>query len=193
MLPIASPNGRYIAVVGPLPQYGRAAGGNLLIYDLQKKTWAEFGPVVIHPDANWDYVKPSWDPWFADSSHLVYATETALFVSTPDGSEKRMILKLDGPHGLPVPSPDGKVVAFATFQSRPMNVRPDLMFWGDSTIWVTPISPNSTAKTVTYRNPDTTYDLRWLDSRTLVFDRIGDVVKYSDFQNYRLWKAELPD
>ena len=192
-MPVASPDGRYVAVVGGTPESVPMAGGTLLVYDLQTRTWSRLGTVVIHPSEDWDYIKPSWNPWFADSRHLAYTSESALIVSTPDGSEKREILKLDKPHGLAVPSPDGKMVAFATFESRPWQARPDLTFWGGSTIWIAPIGANSTAKAVTQKNSDTTYGLRWLDTRAIVFDRIADVVKYVEFKNHRLWKAKLPD
>ncbi len=192
MLPAPSPDGRYIAISGPLPQGHQPPGVTLLIYDLQKMTWADFGPILIHPDANWDYIKPTWDPWFVDSQHIVYTTGSELIVSTPDGRAKKTIARPDRPHGLPVPSPDGLSVAFVTFEARPMSGRPDLKFWGGTTIWVTSSglgSKTTAAREVTTKSTDTTYSLRWLGMRGLVFDRLADVPQY---QKARLWKVSLP-
>lgn len=189
MLPVASPNGRYVAVVGGLPQYARPAGGALLVYDFQEKTWADLGAVVVHPDASWNYIKSSWNPWFKDSSHLVYIAGDSLMMSTPDGHDQRKLLRLGASAGLATPSPDGGSIAFATFESRPMKIRPDLRFWGDATMFVVGVR-GERLRPVTNKSVDTTYNLRWLDTRTLVFDRISEQVQY---QHSRLWKAKVAD
>ena len=59
-----SPDERFIAVAGN--------GMDLWIYDTAEKTWANFGKADIHPNTDWDYIKPSWNPWFADSSRLAF-------------------------------------------------------------------------------------------------------------------------
>jgi hypothetical protein len=67
-----------------------------------------------------------------------------------------------------------------------MFTRPDLSFWGNSTIWVVSPVPGARPRAVTRKNPDETYDLRWLNNETLVFDRIADE---SFYPHARLWKA----
>jgi hypothetical protein len=42
---------------------------------------------------------------------------------------------------------------------------------------------------VTQKSVDETYDLRWLDDHTLLFDRVADVVFY---KQSRIWKADVP-
>jgi hypothetical protein len=42
---------------------------------------------------------------------------------------------------------------------------------------------------ITLKSLDETYDLRWLDDHTLVFDRVADVPFY---KQSRIWKAEVP-
>ena len=81
--------------------------------------------------------------------------------------------------GLAVPSPDGKRVAYVTFSARPMESRPDLNFWGGSAVWVIASDGKGQPLQVTTRNEDTTYDLNWIGSQSLVFDRISDTHLYS--------------
>jgi hypothetical protein len=63
------------------------------VYDIELKTWADLGEADIHPDRDWDYIKPSWNPWFADSSRLTYFTNdhSILSISTPDGNQRKNI------------------------------------------------------------------------------------------------------
>jgi hypothetical protein len=91
--------------------------------------------------------------------------------------------------GLAVPSPDEELIAYATFEDRPMNFRQDLKFWGGSTLWVISTVPGTKAYPVTGKHQDTTYCLRWLDDKQLVFDRIADE---SSYRKARLWKAQVP-
>jgi hypothetical protein len=142
---------------------------------MQLLRWSDLGPVTVYPDADWDYIKATWNPWFEDSSHLAYVSGSTLVISEPDGNAKRMI-PIDGQAGLATPSPDGKCVAYLTFAPRPRKTRPDLQFWGDSIIWVMPFAPEGKPTAVTEKNPATTYDLRWIGNHSLVFDRFDDEV-----------------
>jgi hypothetical protein len=164
---VPSPDERYLAV------FGEAWRTNLWVYDMQLLRWSDLGPVTVYPAADWDYIKATWNPWFADSSHLAYVSGSTLVISEPDGNRKRTI-PIDGQAGLATPSPDGKCVAYLTFAPRPRNTRPDLQFWGDSIIWVMPLAPEGKPTAVTKRNPATTYDLRWIGNHSLVFDRFDD-------------------
>jgi hypothetical protein len=176
---ISSPNEKYLALIG---------GNYLQVYDRQKASWTNLGKIIIHPADNWDYIKPTWNPWFADSSRLVFMTASGIVVSSPDGKLKQKILNPKQPSGLTVPSPDGNFIAFATFEPRPMKIREDLNFWGGSTIWVVPVAENSRARAITQKNQDTTLSLRWLNNKALVFDRIADELFY---RKARLWKADV--
>src|SRR5579863_9152632 len=84
---VPSPDERYIAV-GP----GRL-GRSLSIYDSRAEAWSDLGSVVINPDQGWDWMQPSWSPWFADGSQLAFLTPEGLIVSTPDGKRKRIVLR----------------------------------------------------------------------------------------------------
>lgn len=179
---LPSPDGRYFAVFGASP------GSHLWVYDTQLKSWTELATIRIHPNSDWGYIQPSWNPWFADSSRLVYFSDSFLTISTPDGRQKTET-RIDPAAGLPTPSPDGLSIAFVTFEPRPMNTRPDLQFWGGTTIWVIASVPGAQPRALTQRNPDETYDLRWLNDQTLVFDRIADAAFY---QQARLWKVDVP-
>jgi len=90
---------------------------------------------------------------------------------------------------LPTPSPDGKSIAYATFEPRPMKVRPDLQFWGGTTIMVVSTSTGSKPRPVTLKNSDEVYDLKWLNNGAIVFDRVADEQFYG---HARIWKATVP-
>lgn len=178
---IPSPDGRYLAVFGEFPQT------DLSVYDLQLESWTDLGTISIHPDKDWSYIQPNWTPWFADGSRLVFLRDSTLVIASSDGTT-RMEIKIDGQAGLPVPSPDGQLIAFVTFEPQPMRTRPDLQFWGGTTIWVVPASAGSAARPVTQKNQDEVYDLKWLSNNTIVFDRVADEVFY---KHARVWKAAV--
>jgi hypothetical protein len=70
-----------------------------------------------------------------------------------------------------------------------MQARPDLQFWGGTTILVVHASAGSTPRTVTLKNPDEVYDLKWLNEGELAFDRVADETFYA---HARIWKASVP-
>ena len=179
---VPSPDGRYLAV------YDESSKTNLRIYDIRSQKWKDLGEVNIHPDMNWLYIQPNWSPWFADSSRLIFLRGSILVISSPDGIQQKEI-KISGSVGLPVPSPDGKSVAYVAYEPRPMNDRPDLQFWGGTTILVISVAEGSVARTLTEKNPDEVLDLKWLDNETLVFDRVADEVFY---RQARIWKVSVP-
>jgi hypothetical protein len=166
---VPSPDERYLAV------FGEEWRTDLWVYDMQLLRWSDLGPVTVYPDADWDYIKATWNPWFEDSSHLAYVSGSTLVISEPDGKAKRTI-PIGGQAGLATPSPDGKSVAYLTFDPRPRKTRPDLQFWGGSIIWVLPLGPEGKPTAVTEKNSATTYDLRWIGNYSLVFDRFDDEV-----------------
>jgi hypothetical protein len=146
------------------------------------------GRIRIHPDRNWSYIQPDWNPWFSDSSRLVFLRDSTFVIVTPDGRENTEI-KIEGQAGLPTPSPDGQSIAYAIFEPRPMKVRPDLQFWGGTTIMVISTSTGSKPRPVTLKNSDEVYDLKWLNNGAIVFDRVAD----EQFYGYaRIWKATVP-
>jgi hypothetical protein len=179
---VPSPDGRYLAVFRQFSQM------DFRVYDLRLQSWTNLGMMSIHPDKDWWYIQPDWNPWFADGSRLVFLRDSRLVITAPDGAEKTEI-KIDGPAGLPVPSPDGKSIAYVTFEPRPKQVRPDLQFWGGTTIMVVATSGESKPRTVTLKNSDEVYDLKWLNNDVLVFDRVADDVFY---QHARIWKVGVP-
>jgi Tol biopolymer transport system component len=178
---IPSPDERFIAVAGN--------GMDLWAYDTITKTWANLGKADIQPNSDWDYIKPSWNPWFADSSRLVFFSGSSLVIASPDGRHRSVVYESSLSAGLAVPSPDGKQVAFVTFTPRPMKVRADLKFWGGTTVWTIPVGGKGKPQQVTTPNEDTTYDLNWMGNDRLVFGRIADQIFYS---HARLWMVSLP-
>jgi Tol biopolymer transport system component len=178
---VPSPNERFIAIVGN--------DMDLWIYDTTERRWADLGKANIHPDASWDYIKPSWNPWFADSSRLVFISGSSVVVASPDGRHRAVVLHLATPSGLAVPSPDGKRLAYVTFAPGPKKDRPDLTFWGGSAVWTVSTDGNGNPQQVSSPNDDTTYDLNWLGNDRIVFDRISDTPFYS---HARLWIASVP-
>jgi hypothetical protein len=179
---VPSPDGRYLAVFGEFPP------ADLRVYDLRLESWTDLGRTSIHPDKDWSYIQPDWTPWFADGARLVFLRDSTLVIASPDGTTKTEI-KIDGAAGLPVPSPDGQSIAYVTFEPRPKRARPDLQFWGGTTIWVVRASHGSTPRPVTEKNDDEIYDLKWLSNDTLVFDRVADELFY---RHARIWKAAVP-
>jgi hypothetical protein len=178
-----SPDGRYVATVEAIRQPGK-----LRIYDRKRGKWSSLGEVVISPDRDWDYMKPSWDPWFADSSHLAYFSGRDLLVASPDGQSKRVLLTSNQPAGLAAPSPSGELVAYVAFDGRPMKGRPDLTFWGNSAVWVVSATGQVAPRQLTQPDLDTTSGLRWLGNDSLVFDRIRENI----FDMHaRIWSIAL--
>ena len=177
-----SPDGRYVAVFGDTWQK------HLWVYDLQLSKWSDLGAATIHPDLeDWNWMKATWSPWFADSSHLAYFSGSTLIISEPDGSSERTEL-VDGAAGLATPSPDGKFLAYVTFDPRRREARTDLKFWGGTIIWILPLADGGDPYAVTEKNSATTYDLRWLGNGALIFDRLVDEV----FPRHAsIWKVAL--
>jgi WD40-like Beta Propeller Repeat len=58
---VPSPDGRYLALFGEFPE------ADLRVYDLRLKSWTDLGRISVHPDKDWSYVQPNWNPWFADA------------------------------------------------------------------------------------------------------------------------------
>ncbi|QNI33946.1 PD40 domain-containing protein [Alloacidobacterium dinghuense] len=177
---VPSPDERYLSM-------GETdAGHSLWVYDTKEKTLANLGSLTIHPDPGWDYFKPGWNPWFADGKHLAFFSGTSLYITSPNGKERRELLKADH-GGLAIPSPDGTLVAYATFSPRPRNGRKDVDFWGGSSLWIAP-SGGGVPRQVTNTSEDETYDLRWLTRESLIFDRIGEVI----FNGHaRIWTVPI--
>jgi WD40-like Beta Propeller Repeat len=178
---VPSPDGRYLAVFDDEWQK------DLWIYDMQSMSWFDLGPLTIHPDREWGYMKATWDPWFSDSSKLAYLSGSRLIVSKPDGTARRSF-RIDREAGLPTPSPDGKSVAYVTFDPRPMKSRADLSFWGGTNLWILPLEAGAKPIEATEKNSDTTYDLRWLGNGAIVFDRFGDEAFP---EHARIWKVSI--
>jgi Tol biopolymer transport system component len=179
---VASPDGRYLAV------FRQDSQMDFRVYDLRLQSWTDLGMMSIHPDGDWWYIQPDWNPWFADGSRLVFLRDSTLVIANPHSTEK-IEIKIDGPAGLPVPSPDGKSIAYVTFEPRPKQMRPDLQFWGGTTIMVVGTSGEPKPRAVTTKNPDEVYDLKWLNNDALIFDRVADDAFY---QHARIWKVAVP-
>ena len=179
-VPVPSPDGRYLAM-GELPPHR-----TLWVYDTVNKTLANLGKVTIHPDPNWDYIKPGWNPWFADGKHLAFFSGDSLYISTPSGKQRRKLLKAER-GGLAIPSPDGRSIAYATFSPRQSKFRKDLEFWGGSTLWIVPTAGGAPTQ-VTNPSEDETYDLRWLRRDSLIFDRISEGIFN---EHSRIWTVSV--
>jgi hypothetical protein len=178
---ISSPDGRYIAVTG-------AWKSRLRVYDRRTMSWSDLGEVMIHPNSEWDYSKPSWNPWFRDSSRLVFISGSSLVISSPDGQQKQILTDVGSKAGLAVPSPDGEYIAYATFEERLMKGSTYPKFWGGTTLWVIPVVSGAKAYPATGKDQDATYCLSWLSNRRLVFDRIADMPLN---MKARLWQVEV--
>jgi Tol biopolymer transport system component len=182
--PVPSPNGRYIAV------YSDFSPTELRVYDTQTGKWSDLGKITIHPDGySWQDLWPSWNPWFANSSRLAFFVGSTLVISTPDG-QKKTETSIDGQAGLPVPSPDGKSIAFITAEPRPSKVNSSRQFWGNTIVWVIAAEARSTPHPVTQKSDDETYDLNWLNNNTIVFDRVANDLLYQRAR-IRIWKANV--
>ena len=182
--PIPSPNGRYIAVFSE----DTFRDPELRVFDVQRRAWSNLGKIKIHPDREWLYIQPNWNPWFADSSRLVFVQGSKLVVAQPDGRKLTQV-NIEAASGLPTASSDGKRIAYITFEPRPEKARPDLQFWGGTTVMVVSLESRLAPQAVTEKNPDEVYDLKWLDNNTVVFDRVADELF---FRHARIWKASVP-
>jgi Tol biopolymer transport system component len=181
---VPSPDGRYIAAI----DVTRWADDLLWVYDTQNKSWSNLGRMTIHPYSDWDWMKATWNPWFADSSHLAFISGSAVVISTPDGKKKQSIIDPGGNIGLATPSPDGKLIAYVTFDATLNKEQPHWTFWGNTTLWVVPTTPKAQARAVTKKAPETTYCVRWINANEIVFDRLP----HEPFgNNSRLWKVRV--
>ena len=146
---------------------------NLSIYDSQKKAWVTLEDAILHPSDGWYWMNPSWSPWFPNSSQLAFFTAEGLIVSSSDLKQKRVVLRTQEPTGLAVPSPDGRAIAYATFASTPSPNGPgNAPTWNCTGIWVIDLTSTKGPRRLTEPHPALTYDLRWIDNQTLIFDRI---------------------
>ncbi len=181
---VTSPDERYIAV-GP----GRL-GRSLAIYDLREKAWIELGNAIIHPDPGWNWMEPSWSPWFADASQIAFFNDEGLVVLSPDGKRKSVVARIKEPAGLAVPSPDGRMIAYATFATRPRTAGTrNQPVWSCSGIWIVGLQESSQPRRLVGPTSDLTYDLRWLDNEHLVFDRVDAATPIPP--KARLWTVDL--
>lgn len=179
---VPSPDGHYLAVFSESPDTA------LQIYDLTRKSWTQLGKITIHPDKDWSYIQPNWNPWFPDSSRLVFIRDSSIVIAKPDGTSESKV-EVPGTIGLPTASPDGKQIVYVTSEPRPMKGRPDLQFWGSTTIFAVPVSGATAPQPVTTKNDDEVLDLKWLTNDTILFDRIADEPFY---HHARIWKAVVP-
>ena len=166
---VPSPDERYLAIGMPGTE---TSEGHLWTFDTAMQTLTDLGSLTIHPDSTWDYTKPSWNPWFSDSHNLTFFSRSALYVVSSDGKKRRKLLEAANA-GLATASPDGSMVAFLMSIPRPMKMRPDLSFWGGTTIWVVPTDGGKSVA-ITKASDEKTYGLRWLSNSSLIFDRIGE-------------------
>ena len=180
---VSSPDERYLAIGKPSTE---TSEGHLWIFDTAIQTLTDLGSFTIHPDPEWDYTKPSWNPWFSESHNLAFFSRSALYVVSSDGKKRRKLLEATGA-GLAIPSPDGSMVAFLTSIPRPMKMRPDLSFWGGTSIWVVPTGGGK-AIAITKPSDAKTYGLRWLSNTSLIFDRIGEGLFNS---GARIWTVPI--
>lgn len=177
----ASPNGRYVAMMP-------SRTGQFWIYDRMISKWSYLGLATVSPAEDWGYIQPSWDPWLADSSQVVYFDRSELILSSPDGRRKRVLCKTDQPVGLPAASPDAQSVAYVSFDNRPMTVRPDLKFWAIAGVWIISTSGGSTPRMLTGKTPDTNSGIRWLGNSELLFDQISENLLA---MHARIWKIHV--
>ncbi len=180
---VPSPDQRFLAIAS----LGyRGLDGGLHVYDTVKRTLVNLGDLMIHPDSDWDWSKPSWNPWFPDGKHLAFFSGSVLVVASPDGKQRHELLKADN-GGLAIPSPDGSLIAYATFSPRPRKYREDLKFWQGSILWVVPSKGGIPAQ-ITKPSRDETYDLRWLTQDSLIFDRITEGMFN---EHTRIWTIQV--
>jgi hypothetical protein len=183
VIPLIAPSrdGRYVAMMP-------TRTGTLWVYDRLLRQWANLGTSTVSPSEDWDYMQPSWDPWFADGKHLVFFCGSELIISSPDGRSKRVLWKTNQTAGLAAPSANGDSVAYVTFQNRPMRGRSDLKFWSTTGVWVISTTSTTPPRRVTGMDLDTTTGLRWLGNDALVFDRIGENLIA---MHARIWKVAI--
>jgi hypothetical protein len=133
-------------------------------------------------------MKCTWDPWFADSSHLAFISGKSIVIISPDGRSQQTILEAGEQIGLATPSPAGKLIAYVKPAAQENKQQRNWTFWGVTTIWVVPAAPGAAPRPVTKQAPEATYSLRWLNSKEIVFDRLP----HESFgSNARLWRHAL--
>ena len=157
-----SPDGRYVQLSG---------GSSWLIIDLEANN-------AMHEIVNIDdtifpgdcHARCAGNPWSKDGSRITFVRDGQIWVGDVLGKNAKQVT-FDSPRkAFPVLSPDGRSVAYVTWQ--PDNRRHYTRV-GPTDLWVVDVE-STLAIRLTSRATGRINSLDWLDDHTLIFDRFQD-------------------
>lgn len=180
---VPSPDGKRVASL--------TQGTKLLRVTDPHGSLTEIGEVFDCPVLDWEWMGSTWSPWSPDGSSVAFvSSQNDIVLASPDGRVRKTVTRPTRPAALPTVSPDGRHVAFVTYDPTPLRGRPDLEFYGGAVVWVAPNRAGGKAVAVTKSRPETCFHLRWLGDSALVFDRL----KPTPYDSPRIFKVEIdPD
>jgi len=159
-----SPAGRYVVLTG-------LYWNRILVMDTQARDSNLIDNVdPVQGFGSWDYRKCRWNPWSRDGSRIAFLRGSQVWIAAPDGRRTRQLTFDTARKAFPTFSPDGKRVAYVTWQS---DRRRHYHRLGPTDLWVVEIETTLAVRS-TASAAGRIHCLDWLDNDTLVFDRVGD-------------------
>jgi Tol biopolymer transport system component len=114
----------------------------------------------------WRYRKGRWNPWSRDGKRMAIVRQGQVWTVDPDGNATQATFDAKN-KVFPTFSPDGRMVAYITWQS---DTREHYTRLGPTDIWVVDLKTGLAAR-VTRADAGRIESLDWLDNGTLIFDR----------------------
>jgi Tol biopolymer transport system component len=181
---VPSPDGRHVA---EYTRPSRSGTSVLVVTDQGEESPVVFGEIVVCPSLDWEWMGSTWSPWSHDGSAIAFvSSENDVVVASPDGAWRRTVTRPALPAALATISPDGRHVAFVTYDPTSYPRRSDLVFHGNAVVWVAANRAGARATAVTKARPETCFHLRWLGDSALVFDRLKAPLPYEQPRIYRV-------
>jgi HEAT repeat protein len=183
-----SPDGAHVALLpveasGILGRGGAIEPGDAYVIDFGGQ---KLGAVIqvdhVPSMGEWDYRKARWNPWSRDGKHLAFVRRGQVWTADPDGGNARQVTFDASNKAFPTFSPEGSKIAYVTWQ---FDYREHYMRLGPTDLWVVDCT-TGLATRVTHSDPGRIEGLDWLDSSTLIYDRLGEWERHSGLRTASL-------
>lgn len=116
----------------------------------------------------WDYRKGRWNPWSKDGKHVAFIRRGQVWIADGDGDNARQVTFDAANKVFPTFSPDGKRLAYLTWQ---YDERGGYTRLGPTDLWVVDLTTGLAVR-VTHADAGRIEDLDWLGDNTLIYDRL---------------------
>lgn len=157
-----SPDGRYVRV---------GDDDNWLIVDMQTLRYYKLQNVS---DGDFNKSRPGWNPWSEDGTRLTFVRDGQIWIADALGNSAKQITFDATRKGLPIFSPDGRSVAYRTWQ---LNKRQNYPRVDRTDLWVVDLASTLVTR-VTKQANWTIMNFDWLDNQTLICDRFEEEERF---------------